>query len=97
VALDEWVVMPNHFHGIIVITANPGRGGSRTAPTEKRKPVGRLIGAFKTVSTKHINTLRGTPGTSLWQRNYYEHIIRNAVYEAVVGLVQARLEKARSV
>jgi len=88
VELDEWMVMPNHIHGIIVITDdndNGGcRGGSRTAPTgdarnatPKRKPIGRLIGAFKTVSTKRINELRGTPGISVWQRNYYEHIIRN--------------------
>jgi len=43
----------------------------------KRKPLGRLIGAFKTVSTKEINLLRDTPGAVFWQRNYYEHIIRD--------------------
>jgi putative transposase len=60
-------------------------GGSRTAPTfahnpaptVKPKSVGRLIGAFKTVSTKQINQIRNTPGISVWQRNYYEHIIRD--------------------
>ncbi len=87
VALDAWVVMPNHLHGIIVMVDGDdgGRGGSRTAPTGdapsgtvvvKRKPLGRLIGAFKTVSTKRINEIRGTPGATLWQRNYYEHVIR---------------------
>ena len=78
VKLDTWVVMPNHFHGIIIIT--DCRGGSRTAPTEKSrpiKPIGRLVGAFKTVSTKHINKLRITPGALIWQRNYYEHVVRN--------------------
>ena len=42
VDIDEWVVMPNHLHGILIIN-NDCRGGSRTAPTEtaKRKPVGR--------------------------------------------------------
>jgi REP element-mobilizing transposase RayT len=54
-----------------------GRGGSRTAPTKNHKPIGRLIGAFKTVSTKRLNTMRNTPGVPIWQRNYYEHIIRN--------------------
>lgn len=54
-----------------------GRDGSRTAPTVTRKPIGRIIGAFKTVSTKRINELRGTPGAPVWQRNYYEHIIRD--------------------
>jgi len=95
VDLDECIIMPNHLHGIIVIT-DDGRGGSRTAPTivypnarclmggsrtaptaGKRKPIGRLIGALKTVSTKAINEQRGTPGASVWQRNYYEHVIRN--------------------
>ena len=86
---DEWIVMPNHFHAIMVITDQPRmdadqprRGGSRTALTSrtaptinqhgkitKRKPLGRLIGAFKTVSTKKINILRDAPGTTLWQRN----------------------------
>jgi len=76
VKLDEFIVMPNHIHGIIL---NTEEGGSRTAPTtlNKRKPLGRLIGAFKTVSTKEVNNIRNTPGQKLWQRNYYEHIIRN--------------------
>jgi REP element-mobilizing transposase RayT len=71
VELDEFVVMPNHIHGIICIR----RGGSRTAPTIK--PLGRLVGAFKTTSTKQINIMLKTPGVQFWQRNYYEHIIRN--------------------
>ena len=95
VELDEWVVMPNHLHGVLVIHEDCSvsedcdrqddcRGGSRTAPTTHvssvnkiRKPLGRLVGAFKTVSTKHVNRLRNTPGALLWQRNYYEHVIRN--------------------
>jgi len=53
VELGTWVVMPNHFHGILVIH-DDGRGGSRSAPTPpKRKPLGGLIGAFKTVSTNN--------------------------------------------
>jgi len=43
----------------------------------KHKPLGRLIGAFKTVSTKQINIIRNISGVPVWQRNYYEHIIRN--------------------
>lgn len=93
IELDAWIVMPNHFHGILVITDTSRRGSSRTAPTletaqqaleppqtpydrNKIKPLGRLIGAFKTVSTKQINQIRQTPGAPIWQRNYYEHIIR---------------------
>jgi len=36
-----------------------------------------LVGAFKTVSTKAVNELCGTPGTIVWQRNFYDRIIRN--------------------
>ena len=88
VELSEWIVMPNHLHGILVI--HPCRGGSRSAPTGtaptqtnptdtpvKIKPLGGLIGAFKTVSTKKWNELNNMTGVILWQRNYYEHIIRN--------------------
>ena len=75
VALDGYVVMPNHLHGIVVI-ADTGRGGSRTAPTG-RKPLGRLVAAFKTVTTKQLNLVQGTPGQLLWQRNFYERVIRN--------------------
>ena len=75
VELGSWVVMPNHFHGILLIN---GRGGSRPTPTPTTtKPLGGLIGAFKTVSSKQINLLRRTDGIPVWQRNYYEHIIRN--------------------
>ena len=76
VELGAWVIMPNHLHGILIIY-DDGRGGSRPAPTTPIKPLGGLIGAFKTVSTKQINLLRDTEGQVVWQRNYYEHIIRN--------------------
>ena len=77
VTLDEYIVMPNHLHGIIVIDIR--RGGSRTAPTmpSNRKPLGRLVGAFKTVMTKQFNLAHGTKGRPIWQRNYYERIIRD--------------------
>ena len=77
VSLNEYVLMPNHLHGILIIE-NICTGGSRAALSNtKSKSLGSLIGAFKTVSTKHINEIRGTPGAKVWQRNYYERIIRN--------------------
>jgi REP element-mobilizing transposase RayT len=84
IELDTWILMPNHLHGIIYIKHQnlrlDCRGGSRTAPTAdglKQKTLGRLIGAFKTVSTKRINHIRKSTGSKLWQRGYYEHIIRD--------------------
>ena len=81
VDLDEYIIMPNHLHGLIGITDNGGRGGSRAAPAgvalRRIKPLGRLIGAFKTVSTKQVNRAQGAASKVLWQRNYYERVIRN--------------------
>ena len=88
VICHEYVVMPNHFHAIIQITnddASPvGAGfacpndtpsdrvqGGQTPPLQ-RHTLGQIIGYFKYQTTKRINL-----STRLWQRNYYEHIIRD--------------------
>jgi putative transposase len=81
IELDEWVVMPNHFHGKLVIADR--RGTARRAPTVEQfgRPVSgsipTIIRSFKSAVTKRINDLRLTPGAKLWQRNYWEHIVRN--------------------
>ena len=77
--MDEFVVMPNHIHGIIQIVADgaPARG-ARTAIA----PVGAIVGAYKSLCVHHCLEWANmqTPvirlGT-LWQRNYWEHIVRN--------------------
>jgi putative transposase len=80
VDLDEWIVMPNHIHAIVLIEhlqqSVALERAVREPPLPKTKPLGRLIGAFKTVSCKAINQIRGMPQGIVWQRNYYEHIIR---------------------
>ena len=53
----------------------PCRGGSQTRPYEPAAH--RIVRAFKSFSSQKINELRGTPGLPVWQRGYYEHIIRN--------------------
>ena len=72
---DAFVVMPNHVHGIIVLTATPVGAGLKPDPTRHGLP--EIVRTFKTFSGRRINQSRGTPGTSVWQRNYYEHVIRN--------------------
>lgn len=67
--LDEFQIMPNHVHFILHIVL----GASRRAPTT----LGFIVGMFKTECTKRINKLRNMPGQKIFQRNYYEHIIRN--------------------
>ena len=88
VQLDAFVIMPNHVHGVLWIVAHDGaRVGAthasplRNAPIPPRGPVpqsiGAIIGQFKSAVTRQINALRNAPGAPVWQRNYYEHIIRN--------------------
>ena len=88
--LDEFTIMPNHIHGILIVGAdrsaeNVGAtlavaqnngAGARPAPT-----VGEIVGAFKSLcihdwltymKEKEIDAVG-----KFWQRNYYEHVIRN--------------------
>jgi REP element-mobilizing transposase RayT len=68
VTLDASILMPDHLHGLIEL------GGPWP-----RKPLGNLIAAFKTVSTNAVNRMRGTPGVQLWQRGFYDHIVRHDI------------------
>ncbi len=91
VELDAFVVMPNHVHGIIIILENlvgadhdlPDTGAIHESPLPKttierrRMLLPKIIGRFKMNSAKRINQIRRTPGMSIWQRNYFEHIIRD--------------------
>ena len=63
-----FVVMPDHIHGILQITA----GGASPSPT-----LHQILGSFKSITTIETNRLLGTPGQKLWQRSAYEHILRN--------------------
>ena len=68
VELDAFCIMPNHGHGIIVLHDNV---------LMVRHPLSEIVRALKSFSARRINALRKTPGIPVWQRNYYEHIIRN--------------------
>jgi REP element-mobilizing transposase RayT len=91
----EFVVMPDHLHGIIWIENDDGRDipaiiGSRRrrTPTNDHleqfgKPVSHsiptIVRAYKSAVTYAVNALHsmGRGGVVLWQRNYYEHVIRD--------------------
>jgi putative transposase len=80
VALDAWVLMPDHMHGIVVMrdTDAPSATSSANQPNGTRPgSLNAAIQNFKSVSTRKINQVRQTPGAIIWQRNYYERIIRD--------------------
>jgi putative transposase len=90
---EEFVVMPNHVHGIIWLVENVGalrrnapfeneisskqKAEQRSAPTVKAGSLGVIIRAYKSAVTYAINKLENSRGAVVWQRNYYEHVIRN--------------------
>lgn len=90
VDLDSYVIMPNHLHGIIIIERrgelnSPQEGNERRmqyAPTDNKfkspsQTLGAIIRGFKSSVTKRINENIQGLKENIWQRNYYDHIIRN--------------------
>jgi len=80
VRLDAFQIMPNHMHGIIFIeeSTEPVGAGFKPAPTPtKRHGLPEIVRAFKTFSALRINESRRTQGVSIWQRNYFERVIRD--------------------
>ena len=87
IELDAFVIMPNHVHGVIVIRAAVGaihESPLRSKPSalvrimdRRRMLLSKIIGRFKMVTSKQINIRRRTSGLPVWQRNYYEHVIRD--------------------
>ncbi len=88
VELDEFVVMPNHMHGILMfhqpVSPDRTRATRWVAPTRTKigggaQPgsLGAVIGQFKAAATRRINAMRQSTGSAVWQRNYYERVIRD--------------------
>jgi putative transposase len=90
VDMDAFVVMPNHVHGIILIhdacrggvipptdngMVSPSRG-EVTSPLRKIS-LGQIVAFYKYQTAKLVNQIRNTPGVTIWQRNYHDHIIRD--------------------
>ena len=92
IELGEFVVMPNHIHGIIWIVGEGAyrlhrgtwknndhcRDGQPLIPTEivKFEILSNIIGAFKTIAATRVNKLRGMIGVPVWQRSFYDRIVR---------------------
>jgi REP element-mobilizing transposase RayT len=88
---DEFIIMPNHIHGIIWIVAELDRPGSTPVGAQRRcartlqnantpevtpGSLGAIVRAYKSAVTYRVNALREMRGVRFWQRNYYEHILR---------------------
>jgi REP element-mobilizing transposase RayT len=88
VQIDEFVVMPNHVHGILILAAgderavSPAQRGQQAAPLQGSTPnvapgsLSAVVRSFKARVTRDLRAASPRIGV-VWQRNYYEHVIRN--------------------
>ena len=82
IELAECQIMPNHMHSIIHLVgahhdAPDNTRAIRESPLQKRSMLSQIIGYLKMNTTKQIRILKNYKYFPVWQRNYYEHIIRN--------------------
>jgi REP-associated tyrosine transposase len=87
--IDTYIIMPNHVHVIVALfqaddskSTVGASGGTPTgegplAPTLKPRSLGAFVSGFKSATTVRINRRRNMPREPVWQRNYWEHVIRN--------------------
>lgn len=127
----EYVVMPNHFHGIVQITGGYGNTPDLYGDTQSRaychtplrvdtpcdeeengyghmldranchtplrspsRNLGAMVRGFKSAVSRRINEIRNTSGVTVWQRNYYEHVIRDeADYNGIVEYISCNPQR----
>lgn len=81
VNLDEFVVMPNHLHGILwIVEQNTSIPSPRENPDSVYPQAGSLgviVRSFKSVVTRKVNQTSHTPGVGFWQRSFHDHILRD--------------------
>ena len=70
VSVDKYVIMPDHIHMLLRI--DPDIGTGNPSPT-----LGTVIGWYKYQVSKQINTRFAQHGERIFQRSYYDHVIRN--------------------
>jgi REP element-mobilizing transposase RayT len=87
--IDKYVIMPNHIHMIIVLTAASGSGihGGGTAGDRGRSPLQYVVRNIKSYATKQI-------GFSPWQKSFHDHIIHNRnEYQRISDYIEKNPEK----
>ena len=82
VELDAYVIMPNHLHGVVLIVEDAAAKESANKCHNANLhnsagSLGQIVGHFKSIATKRIRSVAETREAPVWQRGYYEHIIRN--------------------
>ena len=74
IGLDQFIIMPNHIHGIIIINNPVGNGPARSSNNHTNNNLSVIIGSYKSTVTKQINRINDN--TFKWQKSFHDHIIR---------------------
>ncbi len=85
VKIETYVVMPNHIHGILTIQSEwpDANRQEKTAPAVESfgrptpKSIPTIVRSFKSAASKRVRESGLAGGESIWQRGYYEHVLRN--------------------
>lgn len=76
IELDDFVIMPNHIHGILILTQQPGYTGIKPEKGLQPGSIGMIVGQYKSQVTRLIRKNENDNEMKVWHRNYFEHIIR---------------------
>jgi putative transposase len=99
IRLHESIVMPNHIHGIIEITSlddidRPSSNDTENTITDVKTTLGKVLRGYKSAVTKRINSLPEHEEITVWQRNYYESIIRDQrAYQNITNYIQSNPQR----
>jgi len=81
--MDYWIVMPNHVHILCTFKQTPNQNGKEndleTVKFKGTKPtsLGAIVQNLKSITARQIHKILGNLGNPVWQRNYYEHVVRD--------------------
>ena len=78
--LNEFIVMPDHLHGIIIIRDKAREAcldPAREPAGSRKKTLGAVVGCFKSLVTRRVRRSGFFRGKAIWQRGYYEHVVTN--------------------
>ena len=81
ISLDEYVVMPNHFHGLVRIETDQGSVLPRRFPDKNPNTIAKVISTFKGIVTRQVKALHKAVDSDMpvWKRGYYDRIVRNEI------------------
>lgn len=77
IILDEFIIMPNHIHGILRIQTEQYLTTTGKYDTTKNHGLSEIVRALKSFSSRRINEMRKTNIPNIWQPRFYDRVIRN--------------------